>query len=102
LRTNGPNELPSWRPQDGLHLLLDVVSAPVFLLLATCGAIYLMLGDRNVALMLLGFVGIVIGIRFFQQRRTERSLKRRDRTPGLFRHAGHARYRERCSGAHRC
>lgn len=74
LHANGPNELPAARPFNGWRLLLEVVSEPMFLLLAACGAIYLMLGDRNEALMLLGFVGIIIGITFFQQRRTERSL----------------------------
>jgi Ca2+-transporting ATPase len=47
----------------------------MFLLLVACGAIYLALGDRNEALMLLGFVFIVMGITFVQQRRTERSLE---------------------------
>ncbi|GGC64053.1 cation-translocating P-type ATPase [Undibacterium terreum] len=74
LRINGLNELPASRPLSSGRLLLDVVSEPMFLLLVACGAIYLMLGDRNEALMLLGFVCIVIGITFFQQRRTERSL----------------------------
>ncbi len=74
LRDNGPNELPSTRRPKGWHLLLEVVAEPMFLLLAACGAIYLALGDRNEALMLLGFVGMVIGITFAQQRRTERSL----------------------------
>jgi Ca2+-transporting ATPase len=74
LRANGANELPASRPLNGWRLLLDVVAEPMFLLLTACGAIYLMLGDRNEALMLLGFVGIIIGITFFQRQRTERSL----------------------------
>lgn len=74
LRKNGPNELPTSRPLSAGRLLLDVVSEPMFLLLVACGVIYLALGDRNEALMLLGFVCIVICITFFQQRRTERSL----------------------------
>ncbi len=74
LRAHGPNELPTSRPQSAWRLLLDVVAEPMFLLLVACGAIYLVLGDRNEALMLLAFVGIVIGMTFFQQRRTERSL----------------------------
>src|ERR1019366_7027280 len=45
------------------------------LLLVACGAIYMVLGDRNEALMLLGFVFVVMGITFVQQRRTERSLE---------------------------
>lgn len=74
LRADGPNELPTSRPQSAWRLLLDVLSEPMFLLLVACGAIYLALGDRNEALMLLAFVGIVIGMTYFQQRRTERSL----------------------------
>jgi Ca2+-transporting ATPase len=46
----------------------------MFLLLVACGAVYLVLGDRQEALMLLGFVFVVMGISFVQQRRSERSL----------------------------
>jgi len=74
LLASGPNELPTSRPLGAWRLLLDVVSEPMFLLLVACGAIYLLLGDRSEALMLLGFVGLVIGMTYFQQRRTESSL----------------------------
>lgn len=70
----GANELPVTRPRSNLRLLTDVVAEPMFLLLVGCGAIYLLLGDPDEALMLLGFVVIVIAMTFFQQRRTERSL----------------------------
>ena len=46
----------------------------MFLLLAACGGIYMLLGDVHEALMLLGFVFVVVGITFFQDRRTEMSL----------------------------
>ena len=65
LLADGPNELPTSRPLNALRLLWDFVSEPMFLLLVACGAIYLVLGDTNEALMLLGFVCIVIGITFF-------------------------------------
>ncbi|MYM76304.1 ATPase, partial [Duganella sp. FT134W] len=42
--------------------------------LAACGALYLLLGDHGDALMLLGFVGLVVGMTVIQKRRTERSL----------------------------
>jgi Ca2+-transporting ATPase len=74
LQEEGPNELPASKPRGVLRLLGDVVSEPMFLLLVACGAIYLVLGDRREALMLLGFVLVVMGITFFQERRTERSL----------------------------
>jgi len=75
LTRDGPNELPVSRPRSVLRLLGDVVAEPMFLLLVACGLIYLALGDRNEALMLLGFVFVVMGISFVQQRRTERSLE---------------------------
>jgi Ca2+-transporting ATPase len=75
LEEEGPNELPASRPRGVLRLLRDVVSEPMFLLLVACGGVYLVLGDRHEALMLLGFVFVVMGITFFQERRTERSLE---------------------------
>jgi P-type Ca2+ transporter type 2C len=72
---DGPNELPVSRPRGLLRLLRDVVTEPMFLMLVACGAIYMALGDLHEALMLLGFVFVVMGITFVQQRRTERSLE---------------------------
>lgn len=74
LRDEGSNELPTSQPRSLLRLLRDVVLEPMFLLLVSCGGIYLLLGDRQEALMLLGFVLVVMSITFFQERRSERSL----------------------------
>ena len=74
LTADGPNALPEVRRRGGWRLLLDVLSEPMFLLLVACGAIYMALGDRHEAAMLLGFVVVVMAISFAQQRRTERSL----------------------------
>ncbi len=75
LAQDGPNELPVSRPRGVLRLLREIVSEPMFLLLVACGAIYMVLGDRQEALMLLSFVFVVMGISFVQQRRSERSLE---------------------------
>jgi Ca2+-transporting ATPase len=75
LASDGPNELPVSAPRGVLRLLRDVVTEPMFLLLVACGAIYMALGDRHEAMMLMGFVLVVMGITFVQQRRTERSLE---------------------------
>ena len=40
-----------------------------------CGTIYLLLGDPQEALMLLGFVFLVAGITLYQERKTERALE---------------------------
>ena len=47
----------------------------MFLLLLACGTIYLLLGDVQEALMLLGFVFVVLGITLYQERKTERALE---------------------------
>ncbi|KLN53183.1 cation-translocating P-type ATPase [Variovorax paradoxus] len=75
LAQDGPNEVTVSRPRSVLRLAREVASEPMFLLLAACGSIYLALGDAQEALMLLGFVFIVMGISFVQQRRSERSLE---------------------------
>jgi Ca2+-transporting ATPase len=75
LAKDGPNELPVSKPRSVLRLAREVASEPMFLLLVACGAIYMLLGDRQEALMLLGFVFVVMGISFVQQRRSERSLE---------------------------
>lgn len=74
LRRDGPNALPGAPQRARLRLLWEVVSEPMFLLLVACGMIYLVLGDAGEALMLLGFVLIVMGITFVQQRRADNAL----------------------------
>lgn len=75
LRRNGPNELPSSKPRSVAAIAWEVIKEPIFLLLVACGAIYLFLGDRQEALMLLGFVFVVTGISFYQEHKTERTLE---------------------------
>ncbi|MDL2354269.1 MAG: cation-translocating P-type ATPase [Pseudomonadota bacterium] len=74
LRQDGPNALAVSKQRSLLRLLAEVLAEPMFLLLVACGLIYLMLGDRGEALMLLGFVFVVMGITFSQQRRAENAL----------------------------
>jgi Ca2+-transporting ATPase len=74
LASAGPNALPASHPRTLLRLLIEIVTEPMFVLLVACGLIYLLLGDRGEASMLLGFVVIIMAITFVQQRRTERAL----------------------------
>ena len=74
LSSGGRNELLVSRPRSMLRLVREVAFEPMFLLLVACGALYMALGDVQEALMLLGFVFVVMGISFVQQRRSERSL----------------------------
>ena len=74
IREEGYNELPSAEKRSILTIILEVVREPMFLLLIACGIIYLVLGDLQEALMLLGFVFVIMGITFYQERKTERTL----------------------------
>jgi Ca2+-transporting ATPase len=74
LAEEGYNELPSSRRRSGLAIALEVVREPMFLLLVACGVVYLFLGEPREALMLLGFVFVIMGITIVQERRTERAL----------------------------
>ncbi len=75
LAQNGYNELPMTKKRTILHSLWEIVREPMFLLLIVCGGLYLALGDPEEALMLLGFVFVIIGITFYQERKTERALE---------------------------
>ncbi len=75
LSRDGYNELPGTERKTVLHTLWGIVQEPMFLLLIACGGLYLVLGDLEEALMLLGFVAIVIGIALYQEQKTERTLE---------------------------
>jgi Ca2+-transporting ATPase len=75
LTEEGPNELPSAKRRGVFHIALEVIREPMFMLLIACGSLYLLLGDVKEALLLLGFVFVVAGITFFQERKTERALE---------------------------
>jgi Ca2+-transporting ATPase len=62
LKTHGYNELPQTRTRSIWVTAWGVVREPMFLLLIACGTLYLLLGDVQEALMLLGFVFVVLGI----------------------------------------
>ena len=75
LAYEGPNELPSAKMRGVFHIVLEVIREPMFMLLIACGSLYLLLGDIKEALLLLGFVFVVAGITFIQERKTERALE---------------------------
>ncbi len=70
----GYNELPSSKPKSVFQLAFGVVKEPMFLLLVACGTLYLILGDIQEGLMLLSFVFVVMGIEFYQEKKTEKAL----------------------------
>ena len=74
IAAEGYNELPSSKPKSLIHIALGVFKEPMFLLLVACGALYLFLGDVQEGLMLLGFVFVIMGIEFYQEKKTEKAL----------------------------
>ena len=62
LQKEGYNELPSSKPKSVFKIALSVVKEPMFLLLVACGTLYLILGDLQEGLMLLGFVFVIMGM----------------------------------------
>ncbi|HXZ37434.1 MAG TPA: cation-translocating P-type ATPase [Thermodesulfobacteriota bacterium] len=75
LKADGYNELPPSRQRGIGTIVLEVAWEPMFLLLVTCGVLYLAVGELKEALMLLGFVFVIMGITIYQDRKTERALE---------------------------
>lgn len=75
LRQGGYNELPSEKARSVWKLIGEVLLEPMFMLLTACGAIYLLLGDVHEAMVLIGFVFIIVGITIYQENKTEKALE---------------------------
>ncbi|MBN2143238.1 MAG: cation-translocating P-type ATPase [Candidatus Aureabacteria bacterium] len=75
LETDGYNELPSSKKRGMIAILFEAVKEPMFLLLVICGTIYFFIGETGDALMLLGFVCVMIVITVYQEGKTEHALE---------------------------
>lgn len=75
LRRDGPNEITASKRGRALDVLVSILVEPMILLLLGCGGIYLLLGDAHEAVILLGFVTVIIAITFVQTRKTEHALE---------------------------
>ena len=74
LRDEGPNELGLSQRRTLRDIAWEVLREPMFGLLLGAGAIYLAMGDTHEALVLLGFVVVIMGITALQERRTDQAL----------------------------
>ncbi|TGL68475.1 cation-translocating P-type ATPase [Leptospira levettii] len=70
----GANEISSSKRIGFLHMLFGVVTEPMILLLISISIVYLLLGDRGEALLLLGSVIGIICITFYQEKKTETAI----------------------------
>ncbi|WP_301331335.1 cation-translocating P-type ATPase [Stagnimonas aquatica] len=71
----GPNELARDRPRSLAWIVYEVLREPMFLLLAACGTVYLLLGEPSEAALLLVALAFIVGITIVQKRRTQRALE---------------------------
>ena len=75
LATEGFNELPHAHRRTPWRIILDVLREPMLALLIAGGVVYLLLGNREEALILLAFACLSVGITVVQEARTERVLE---------------------------
>jgi Ca2+-transporting ATPase len=75
LKSEGYNEIPSTKRQSIWSIAFSVIREPMFLLLIAGGSIYFALGNIEEAVLLLSFVFVIMGITFYQERKTERALE---------------------------
>ncbi|MDT8989647.1 cation-translocating P-type ATPase [Curvibacter sp. APW13] len=75
LAEDGPNELGVNQRRTVWDVAWEVVREPMFLLLLGAGALYWAMGDGHDALVLLGFVVIIMGTTVLQERRTDNALE---------------------------
>lgn len=70
----GFNEMEGSKSRNFLTIMFGVIKEPMFILLVACGALYMVLGDMQEGIMLLCFVFVVMGIEFYQERKSEKAL----------------------------
>ena len=74
IATDGYNELQGSKSRSFWTIILGVMKEPMFLLLIACSTLYMLLGDITEGFMLLGFVFVIMGIEFYQERKSEKAL----------------------------
>ena len=70
----GPNRLDMPSPHPMLAVLRETLTEPMFLLLIAAGSLYALLGDIHEALLLMGFVLIIVVVTTLQSHRTAQAL----------------------------
>lgn len=75
LKIHGYNELASAQSKNILRIAFEVVKEPMFLLLISCGVLYIVLGDYKEGIILLCTISLIIFITFYQHQKTEKALE---------------------------
>jgi len=75
IKRDGYNELSQQKKHSWYKIFWEVLREPMLLLLVIAGTIYFFLGEASDAMMLSVFVVFIVGITFYQERKTERALE---------------------------
>src|SRR5450755_3564871 len=75
LKVDGYNELPAAERRGVFRIALEVIRQPMFALLIAGGIVYLLLGDRMEAILLLIFASLSVLITIVQESRSEKVLE---------------------------
>lgn len=75
LKRDGFNEIPSQKPKNVFSMLYAILREPMIFLLVAAGLIYLLLGEPKDAFVLLVSIFVVIAVTFYQERKTENTLR---------------------------
>ena len=75
LKQDGPNELPQREGRGLIRTAFEVLREPMILLLLAAGSVYIVLGDREEAVLLLASIVLHRRDQLYQERRTERALE---------------------------
>ncbi|MCL1941731.1 MAG: HAD-IC family P-type ATPase, partial [Synergistaceae bacterium] len=75
LRRDGYNEIEGAKKKSSVSIMKEVAAEPMFILLMICGGLYLLLGEFEEAVLLLGFVVLIVFITVYQEYKTERALE---------------------------
>jgi len=74
VKIHGYNELPVTKSKNLLHIAFEVMKEPMFILLISCGVLYMLIGDYKEGAIMLSTILIIIFITFYQYQKTEKAL----------------------------
>jgi P-type Ca2+ transporter type 2C len=75
LQADGPNTLPAEQPRRWHAIARETLGEPMFSLLLAAAVLYLVLGDLQEGLILMGLVLVVLALTLYQEGKTERALE---------------------------
>jgi P-type Ca2+ transporter type 2C len=75
LAEDGPNQLPGHVSRTWRHIARETLGEPMFLLLLMASVLYLVLGELQEGLILVGLVLVILGLTLYQEGKTERAVQ---------------------------